>query len=125
MKISYQEIKNENPYVMSKCIFKFEIVSDILKKHYKELARMAMLFNSTKRNAGFIRKENAQTFLKLIAEIESSSDKKCATSHAKAKITAANRRAGTKCDHADLGSMGYEHGKTVKCPHCGQVAVVW
>ncbi len=29
------------------------------------------------------------------------------------------------CDHEDLGSVGYTHGDTVKCPHCGKMAEVW
>lgn len=29
------------------------------------------------------------------------------------------------CDHEDLGSLGYEHGTTVTCPHCGERTVVW
>ena len=122
MKVTYQAIKNENPYIMSKCIYKFTIVSDVLKKHYKSLAQMAMFF---KKNTGFIKKECAQEFLNMLPEIEGSSDKKCATSHAKAKVTAAKRRNSTKCDHADLGSLEYMHGETVKCPHCGQMTEVW
>lgn len=125
MKVNYSEIKNENPYITSKCVYKFEIVSDVLKKHYKALARMAMLFGSQKRNVGFIKKEDAQAFLMLIKEIESSNDKKCATSHNRAKATAAKRNNNKKCDHADLGSLGYTHGETVICPRCGEKAVVW
>jgi len=30
-----------------------------------------------------------------------------------------------KCDHADLGSLGYRHGHTVICPFCNREAVVW
>ncbi len=29
------------------------------------------------------------------------------------------------CQHEDLGSLGYTHGTTVKCPHCGNMAEVW
>ena len=29
------------------------------------------------------------------------------------------------CNHEDLGSLGYKHGETVKCPHCGKMAEVW
>ncbi len=29
------------------------------------------------------------------------------------------------CQHEDLGSLGYRHGDTVKCPHCGKMAEVW
>ena len=29
------------------------------------------------------------------------------------------------CGHEDLGSLGYRHGDTVKCPHCGAMAEVW
>jgi len=31
----------------------------------------------------------------------------------------------SKCDHQDLGSLGFTHGDTVKCPFCGKMAVVW
>jgi hypothetical protein len=123
MKIKYNKIQIENPYVSAKCVYKFQIVSDVLKKHYKELARMSMLFNSKERNAGFIRKENEQAFLKLVEEIENSNDKRCASSHKKAAEKYKNRNA--KCQHEDLGSLGYRHGDRVKCPHCGEMAVVW
>jgi hypothetical protein len=29
------------------------------------------------------------------------------------------------CQHEDLGSLGYTHGSTVKCPNCGKLAEVW
>jgi hypothetical protein len=29
------------------------------------------------------------------------------------------------CQHEDLGSLGYKHGTTVKCPFCGKLAEVW
>lgn len=29
------------------------------------------------------------------------------------------------CQHEDLGSLGYAHGSTVTCPHCGAQAEVW
>lgn len=123
MKINYSEIKNENPYVTAKCIYRFKIEKSILKKHYKALARMSMLFNHTERNAGFIRKENKQKFLDLLEEIEKSNSKKAAASHEKA--AAKYKKKNYKCEHEDLGSLGYVHGETVKCPHCGQLAVVW
>jgi hypothetical protein len=31
----------------------------------------------------------------------------------------------SNCQHEDLGSLGYRHGDTVKCPYCGQMAEVW
>jgi hypothetical protein len=123
MKIRYEKIKNENPYVTKKCVYKFKIVESILKSHYKSLARMSMLFNSIERNAGFIRKENEQEFLDLVAKIEKSNDKRCATSHKKAVEKRKTRKM--KCEHEDLGSLGYKHGARVRCPHCGEMCVVW
>lgn len=29
------------------------------------------------------------------------------------------------CEHEDLGSLGFNHGDTVKCPHCGTMCQVW
>ncbi len=125
MKINYSEITNENPHITSKCIYKFKIESSILKKHYKALARIAMLFNSRERNAGFIKKENKEKFLKLIEEIENSNNKRCATSHKKAVQNYKKRNSKNICNHEDLGSLGYTHGEKVKCPHCGELAIVW
>lgn len=31
----------------------------------------------------------------------------------------------SECQHEDLGSLGYKHGTTVKCPFCNQMAEVW
>lgn len=85
MKINYKKVKNENSYIMAKCIYEFEIESSILKTHYKALTRMSMrkLFNS-KRNVGFIKKEDEKKFLELVKKIENSDDEKCKTSHEKA-----------------------------------------
>ena len=122
MKVSYAKVQNENQYVMLSVVFKFRIQESILKSHYKALARLSMLFNSSERNVGFIRKESEQEFLALIEKIEASNAKRCATSHAK---TAVARRSSRKCEHSDLGSLGYRHGETVTCPHCGKKAVGW
>ena len=35
------------------------------------------------------------------------------------------KETATHCEHGDLGSLGYRHGDTVKCPFCGQMAEVW
>lgn len=123
MKIRYNKIQNENPYVSQKCVYEFKIVSSVLKTHYKALARMSMLFNSRERNAGFIKKEDEPAFLKLVEEIENSNESRCATSHKKAVAKYKNKK--TACEHEDLGSFGYRHGDRVKCPHCGEIAVVW
>lgn len=123
MKIQYEKISNENPYVTSKCVFKFKIVDSILKSHYKALARMSMLFNSSERNAGFIRINDEKAFLDLVAKIENSNDKRCATSHKKAVEKYKSRKS--VCDHADLGSLGYRHGDRVRCPMCGEMCEVW
>ena len=125
MKIQIEEIRNENPYVSSKCSLKFKIVSSILKKHYKSLAQMAMLFNSQERNAGFIRKGDEDKFRALVEEINNSNDKRCASSHKKAVERKRSRKPSSACEHEDLASLGYKHGETVRCPHCGNKAVVW
>ena len=41
------------------------------------------------------------------------------------EIKAKPKASASQCDHGDLGSLGYRHGDTVKCPHCGQAAKVW
>jgi hypothetical protein len=92
MKIKYEKVITENIYIMNQCIFKFKIVSSILKKHYKELARMSMLFNNREQNTGFIEKRDEQQFLDLVAIIESSNDARCATSHKNAIEKAKNRK---------------------------------
>jgi len=122
-RIKYNKIQNENIYISKKCIYEFKIVSSILKKHYKSLARISMLFNSKERNHGFIKKENEQAFLNLINEIENSNGKRCATSHKKAVEKYKNKKSD--CEHADLGSLGYKHGDRVKCPCCGEMTYVW
>lgn len=123
MKIRYEKINNENPYVTRKCVYKFKIENSILKSHYKTLARMAMLFNIRERNAGFIKKEDEYNFLTLVEKIEKSNDKRCSTSHKKAVEKRKTRKS--YCEHEDLGSMGYKHGDRVRCPHCGEMCVVW
>lgn len=35
------------------------------------------------------------------------------------------REISQHCEHDDLGSLGYTHGSTVRCPHCGELAEVW
>jgi DNA-directed RNA polymerase subunit M/transcription elongation factor TFIIS len=124
MKIKYNKIQNENPYISQKCIYEFKIVSSILKKHYKSLARISMLFNSRERNHGFIKKEDEQSFLRLVQEIEDSNNKRCETSHKKA-VEKYRKRKSVKCEHDDLGSLGYKHGERVQCPRCGQMTEVW
>lgn len=37
----------------------------------------------------------------------------------------ASRNAIHNCQHEDLGSLGYKHGTTVKCPFCGKLVEVW
>jgi len=123
MKIEYKKIQNENPYISSKCIYEFKIAKDVLKKHYKALARMAMLFNSKERNHGFIKKEDEASFLSIVSEIENSNDKKCSASHKKAAEK--YKKNHGNCQHEDLGSLGYRHGDRVKCPFCGKIVEVW
>lgn len=125
IKVTHQKIQNENPWITVKCAYKFKIVSSILKKHYKALANMSMLFNAEERNVGFVRKENEQAFLKLIEDIENSNDKRCETSHKKSLEKYKNQKSKIRCEHEDLGSLGYRHGDRVKCPDCGEMCEVW
>jgi len=42
------------------------------------------------------------------------------------KVVRASKKAESRsCEHEDLGSLGYTHGTTVKCPNCGIMAEVW
>lgn len=125
MKIQVEKIRNENPYIIQKCSLKFKIVSSVLKKHYKALARMSMFFNSKETNVGFIKKGDEDKFYALIKEINNSNDKRCVSSHKKAVEKRRSRKSNSVCEHEDLGSLGYKHGETISCPHCGKKAVVW
>jgi len=40
-------------------------------------------------------------------------------------VKASKSSSYVSCQHEDLGSMGYRHGDTVKCPNCGRMAEVW
>lgn len=124
MKINYGKISNESSFISSKCNYEFKITSSILKKHYKELARMSMLFNVKEYNHGYIKKENDERFLILINEIKESDNKKCEASHKRA-ANKYKKALKFNCDHGDLGSLGYSHGSKVKCPNCGQITEVW
>lgn len=130
MKISYKKVDSSNstPYaVKKKAVYKFKIESSILKTHYKELARMAFLFNSEERNTGYILSPNKDNFLALVEKAEKVNEKVASNSHAKSVEKAKSRRANisNSCNHDDLGSLGYTHGSNVRCPHCGEVAEVW
>lgn len=98
MKIRYEKVAHENAYIVQKCVYRFEIIASITKTHYKALAKMSMLFNSTARNVGFVKKENAAEFLSLIEKIEKSNDKVAAASHKKSIETARNRRNAISFD---------------------------
>ena len=130
MKISYKKADSSNstPYaVMKKAVYKFKIESSILKTHYKELARMAFLFNSNReeRNSGYILPQDVDKFLALVEKAEKVSSEVASKSHAKTAEKAKARDSKVSCDHGDLGSLGYKHGSTVRCPNCGQMAQVW
>ena len=63
----------------------------------------------------------------LFEAINNSNDKRAATSARKAREAYKSRKVSKNyhCDHGDLGSMGYQHGTTVKCPDCGELVEVW
>ena len=130
MKIKYYTPNLDNHpgknYLEKKMVYEFEIAESILKTHYKSLARMAHFF---KYNHGFIDKKDEADFLALVEKIEKSSDKRAAASHKKAIESKKNRdndrKVKERCDHADLGSLGYRHGEWVKCPMCGKMCEVW
>ncbi len=130
-KVTYTEVpkSDSNSYMLR---YKFKIEESILKEHYKELARMAVMFNAEEYNAGYIKKKDSSKFLNLLKAIAKSDDKKCSDSHQNA-IDAKIKRDSSKkvkvnsvrCQHEDLGSLGYKHGDYVKCPFCGAMTEVW
>ena len=83
--------------------------------------------------------ENSLDFLKSIAKkrkltVKQSAYLKSLAAKAHVVITDEIAISGTKqivntyghrCDHSDLGSIGYTHGTTVRCPHCGTMTNVW
>lgn len=103
--------------------YKFEIIDSILKTHFKELMKISTLYDS-KEKSGYISVDNQVKFDALLIKINKSNDKRCKTSHAKSIEMLKNRKSDF-CEHEDLGSMGYKHGETVKCPNCGKMAEVW
>lgn len=130
MKIKYEKlsIEKNNPRYRrwtKAYIYQYKIVDSILKSHYKELMRISSCHGWDGYNTGVIKFEDREAFEKLVEKIEKSNDKRCATSHKKAIENKKNRKKAVKCDHQDLGSLGYRHGDRVKCPFCGKMCEVW
>lgn len=108
---------------------KFELVQAITKEHYKQLMGIARYYSS-KNKTGTIYQEDMKEFISLAYDIESSDSSECEKSYSKAKkrkekLYSSSNNKKNDCDHADLGSLGYEHMTTVKCPICGEMAEVW
>lgn len=85
MKMKIEIIKKlENNYVTryTKAVLKFKIKNSILKTHFKELMRLAKMYDS-KEKSGFISKDNQESFLNLVERIEASDNNKCKKSHQK------------------------------------------
>jgi len=102
-------------------VYEFTITASITKAHFKELMSLARLYNA-KTKTGFIIDADKDSFLALVENAEKPSAAVCRKSHAKSIENVKKRVA---CDHSDLGSLGFAHGSTVKCPHCGSLAQVW
>ena len=98
-----------------------KIEASLTKTDFKSLMKIIACYNAKERTALVV--ENNMGKLKSLIEKTNKVNPKIAQkSHDKAKQKAATR---STCDHQDLGSLGYTHGSTVKCPHCGQMAEVW
>jgi len=116
IKIETATKSNSSGYaVMKKAVFKFTIVESVLKTHYKELAKMAFLFNSKDYNSGYILPENKDDFLALVEKIEKSNSVLAEKSHEKAKAKKATKKTGQSfedfCDdnlNQSLGLMSQE-----------------
>ena len=108
-------------------IFEYKLIDSILKSHFKLLMKISADY-SYKTKSGLIEEKDKDVFLALVEKIDSSNDKRCATSH-KSSIEKRKQRATepklSECTHDDLGSLGYIHGDIVNCPMCGQRTEVW
>lgn len=105
---------------------KYELVDSILKTHFKALMKLSHYTAYTK--TGEVYSEDKAAFLELVEKIEKSNTARARTSHAKTAEKYKERKASAaqgKCEHEDLGSLGYKHGTFVRCPNCGQTVEVW
>jgi rubrerythrin len=124
MKISVKEADLKVNFGNGRAVLEFKLVDSILKTHFKELMRLARCYDS-KEKTGYITDKDERIFKALVEKIEKSNSKRAKASHEKMAAKAKQRYSKSKCTHDDLGSLGYRHGTTVKCPHCGQMAEVW
>lgn len=106
----------------------FTLTGSICKTHFKQLMRVSTAYDS-KTKSGTISKRNADEFLTLVDKIEKSNSAVAKKSHAKSVEKFQKRKKSCakpkRCEHDDLGSLGFQHGSTVKCPQCGKIAEVW
>lgn len=125
--INYEVAKNP---ILPGVKYEFKVVGSLTKTDFKALARMARLFKAEKGvYGGLIKAADEKAFLALVEKAEKANPKIAEKSHEAAKEKAAMRRTERRtekdCEHEDLGSLGFKHGETVKCPHCGKAAEVW
>ncbi len=124
MKIEYTT-KLDFPHEKMGMLYQFTIKQSILITHFKSLMKLARLYESSKKT-GCIHPDDKEEFLSLIDKIEKSSDARCKKSHeAATKNFKEKTYSSSRCEHEDLGSLGYRHGDTVTCPFCGKRAEVW
>jgi hypothetical protein len=124
MKISVKKADLKVNFGNGKAVLQYTLLDSILKTHFKELMRLTRCYDS-KEKTGYITDKDELKFKDLVEKIEKSDSKKARASHEKTAAKAKQRYSKSKCTHDDLGSLGYRHGTTVKCPHFGQMAEVW
>lgn len=131
MKISYNKNINANDIkskvaiaINGRLFCTFKICKSILKNDFKSLMQLTKNYDA-KQKSGFIKESDKEEFIKLCEKIEKSDDNKCENSHQKSAKKYLENKIIRKCEHEDLGSLGYRHGDTVSCPHCGERAQVW
>jgi len=128
MKVSYITNETSHKNIFGQGYYKFKINDSILKTHFKSLMKLSRMYDS-KEKTGYIVENNREDFLKLHLEIENSDASKAKKSHEKSVKSYQKKREESsyksKCDHEDLGSLGYKHGEIVSCPNCGKKTEVW
>lgn len=124
MKISVKESDLKINFGGARAVLEYTLTDSILKTHFKELMRLTTCYDG-KKKSGYITEKEEEGFRALVEKINKSDSKKAKYSHEKTRKKARERYSKPNCDHGDLGSRGYTHGTTVKCPDCGKLATVW
>lgn len=124
---SNMKIQLSTPDAGRRFSHKFKLIDSVTKTHFKELMRLTFAYQAGDRT-GLVPTRNAEKFIELVEKIEKSNPARARASHAKTAEKAKSKSRSINknhCEHGDLGSSGYAHGSTVRCPHCGQLAEVW